>query len=150
MHIGWILDPDRALRFVHSHGIYPTVSDERGITPNYYGACLEALAIPMKYIERLGEVVAPGVRPMWYLDMDQWTWTRRFSEKFIRKKHKSTQTEPDATSDTTGPTVGGKTKTKTKAKAKTKTNAETETKARIKQPPRPTPAINDTDVEPCS
>lgn len=41
-------------------------------------------AIPMKYIERLGEVVAPGIRPMWYLDMDQWTWTRRFNEKFIR------------------------------------------------------------------
>lgn len=45
MHIGWILDTDRALRFVHSHGIYPTVSDERGITPNYHGACLEALYI---------------------------------------------------------------------------------------------------------
>lgn len=127
MHLGWILDTDRALRFVHSYGIYPTVSDERGTTPNTYDACVEALiilldektgiipndwriklvflcdgqyvpnpveqgkinfhlglsvgtnydrAIPMKHIEKLGDAVAPGVKPKWYLDMDKWTWTK--------------------------------------------------------------------------
>lgn len=128
MHYGWILDKDRALRFVQSHGFDPIVSDERGITPNYYAACIEALtilldektgvipddprikivflcdgqyflnpvkqgkinfhlalsvgtnyegAIPTKDIEKLGEVIAPGVEPMWFLDMEKWTWSRR-------------------------------------------------------------------------
>lgn len=129
MHLGWILDEERALRFVHSYGIYPTFSDgENGVSPNYYAACEEALiilldeetgvipfdsrintalfsdgqfvpnpvelgtynfhiglsvgtnyagAIPMEHIEKLGKAVAPGVRPRWFLDVDEWFWTKR-------------------------------------------------------------------------
>lgn len=133
MHLGWILDADRAYRFVKSHGIDPTISDDvNGSGPNYYAACKEALsillhpkkgvvpfdsrikvtffsdgqfvpnpvelgtpnfhialsvgtnyagAIPMEHIERLKEAVAPGVRPKWFLDTDEWFWTRRQSSK---------------------------------------------------------------------
>lgn len=128
MHLGWILDRDRALRFVQSHGINPTFSDdENGILPNYAAACREALiilldkktgviprdsririaffcdgqyvpnpvelgrinfhlalsvgtnyagTIPKEHVETLGEAVAPGVTPRWFLDMDKWFWTK--------------------------------------------------------------------------
>ncbi|EIM82021.1 uncharacterized protein STEHIDRAFT_171620 [Stereum hirsutum FP-91666 SS1] len=186
MHYGWILDKDRALRFVQSHGFDPIVSDERGITPNYYAACIEALtilldektgvipddprikivflcdgqyflnpvkqgkinfhlalsvgtnyegAIPTKDIEKLGEVIAPGVEPMWFLDMEKWTWSRRAvkSSKPSSKKRKLPRSRSDTAPNTTDNAAAGKTKPKTK-----------------KRKPRLAPTSNDVAVQACS
>lgn len=126
MHLGWIIDQDRALSFVQSHGINPTADLGYGPVPNYYLACEKALdilldeervvphdvrikvtwandghyvpnpvelgrinyhlalsvgtnysgAIPIEHIETLGKVVASGRNPKWFLDMDDWFWTK--------------------------------------------------------------------------
>lgn len=131
MHLGWIVDEARALRFVQSHGINPVADLGDGPVPNYYLACKKALhilldeervvphdarikvtffndgqyvpnpvelgkcnfhlalsvgtnysgAIPMEHIEKLGKVVASGSNPKWFLDMDEWFWTKKKSSK---------------------------------------------------------------------
>ena len=130
MHLGWIINDDHIVAFAERHGFTPTIDDGTEISPNVYGACVEALniildddekdgqvpgdpriglvfvsdgdivpnpveqgrdnfhlavrvgtnyagTIPKEHIEKLGAIIAPGVDPKWFLDMERWYWTSR-------------------------------------------------------------------------
>ncbi|EIM80674.1 uncharacterized protein STEHIDRAFT_125704 [Stereum hirsutum FP-91666 SS1] len=58
------------------------------IGTNYHGA------ISKDFAAKIQDLVAPGVRPRWFLDRDEWTWTKSPGLDKLRERPSSNECSP--------------------------------------------------------